>query len=184
MPLSRRRFINRAGQDFVGLAAAVMLMEEKARAEGSAAAEIGSGGVLNALHHPARAKRVVQLFMAGAASHVDLWDHKPQLEKHHGEASNFGEHVEAFQDGLGPWMKSPFGVGGSTTPPRFLMCLSSSLVFQKMKVPIGKPLRMESISLADCSFSQTNSRWNIGSLIWPVSISTKSASYFLLWLSG
>jgi hypothetical protein len=46
--------------------------------------------------------------MSGAASHIDLWDHKPQLEKHHGEPSNFGEHVEAFQDGLGPWMKSPF----------------------------------------------------------------------------
>ena len=46
--------------------------------------------------------------MAGAASHIDLWDYKPQLEKHHGESSDFGEHVEAFQDGLGPWMKSPF----------------------------------------------------------------------------
>ena len=46
--------------------------------------------------------------MAGAASHIDLWDHKPQLEKHHGKKSDFGEHVEAFQNGLGPWMKSPF----------------------------------------------------------------------------
>ena len=108
MALNRRGFINRAGQDFAGLAAAVMLMEERARAEGSAAAELGSGGQLKALHHPPKARRVVQLFMAGAASHVDLWDYKPQLEKHHGEASNFGEHVEAFQDGLGPWMKSPF----------------------------------------------------------------------------
>ena len=63
------------------------------------------GGVL---HHPPKAKRIIQLFMAGAASHIDLWDHKPQLEKHHGESSDFGEHVEAFQDGLGPWMKSPF----------------------------------------------------------------------------
>ena len=60
------------------------------------------------LHHPPRIKRVVQLFMAGAASHIDLWDYKPLLEKHHGEASDFGEHVEAFQNGLGPWMKSPF----------------------------------------------------------------------------
>ena len=60
------------------------------------------------LHHPPRIKRVVQLFMAGAASHLDLWDYKPLLEKHHGEASDFGEHVEAFQNGLGPWMKSPF----------------------------------------------------------------------------
>ena len=60
------------------------------------------------VHHPAKAKRVVQLFMGGAASHIDLWDHKPMLEKHHGEESDFGEHVEAFQNGLGPWMKSPF----------------------------------------------------------------------------
>ena len=46
--------------------------------------------------------------MGGAASHIDLFDYKPELEKHHGEESDFGEHVEAFQDGLGPWMKSPF----------------------------------------------------------------------------
>ena len=65
-------------------------------------------GVINVLHHPPKAKRVVQLFMAGAASHLDLWDHKPELEKHHGEPSDFGEAVEAFQNGLGPWMKSPF----------------------------------------------------------------------------
>ena len=46
--------------------------------------------------------------MGGAASHLDLFDYKPALEKHHGEPSEFGEHVEAFQNGLGPWMKSPF----------------------------------------------------------------------------
>ena len=59
-------------------------------------------------HHAPKAKRVIQLFMAGAASHIDLFDHKPALEKHHGKPSDFGEHVEAFQNGLGPWMKSPF----------------------------------------------------------------------------
>lgn len=68
-----------------------------------------TGGAIGVLHHPPKAKRVVQLFMAGAASHIDLWDHKPLLEKHHGQRSDFGEHVEAFQNGLGPWMKSPFG---------------------------------------------------------------------------
>jgi hypothetical protein len=52
-----------------------------------------------------RAKRVVQLFMAGAASHIDLFDYKPELVKHHGEPSDFGEAVEAFQNGLGPWKK-------------------------------------------------------------------------------
>ena len=57
------------------------------------------------LHHPARAKRVVQLFMAGAASHIDLFDYKPELIRRHGQKSDFGEPVEAFQDGLGPWLR-------------------------------------------------------------------------------
>ena len=56
-------------------------------------------------HHKPRAKRVVQLFMAGAASHVDLFDYKPELIKRHGQAADFGEPVEAFQNGLGPWLK-------------------------------------------------------------------------------
>jgi hypothetical protein len=56
-------------------------------------------------HHAPRAKRVIQMFMAGAASHIDLFDYKPDLVKYDGKPSEFGEHVEAFQDGLGPWMK-------------------------------------------------------------------------------
>ena len=31
------------------------------------------------LHHRARAKRVVQLFMSGAASQCDTFDYKPEL---------------------------------------------------------------------------------------------------------
>ncbi len=60
------------------------------------------------LHHPAKAKRVVQFFMAGGASHLDLYDFKPNLIKQHGKPANFGEPVEAFQDGLGPWLQSPW----------------------------------------------------------------------------
>jgi hypothetical protein len=56
-------------------------------------------------HFPAKAKRVVQLFMAGGASHLDLFDYKPELIRRHGKPADFGEHVEAFQDGLGPWMR-------------------------------------------------------------------------------
>ncbi|MCA9061028.1 MAG: DUF1501 domain-containing protein [Planctomycetaceae bacterium] len=107
MPFSRRRLLNDSAHGFGALAAAVLL-NEQLQADTSSAADIGSGGILKSLHHPPRAKRVVQLFMGGAASHVDLWDHKPSLEKHHGQPSDFGEHVEAFQNGLGPWMKSPF----------------------------------------------------------------------------
>ena len=87
---NRRQFL----QDFSSLALLGLLQKE--------------GVVSAASPHPPKAKRVVQLFMAGAASHLDLFDHKPALQKHHGEPSDFGEHVEAFQNGLGPWMKSPF----------------------------------------------------------------------------
>ena len=100
----RRDFFLRSGESFAGLAMASLLMRDEARGEAARA----SGGVVKVLHHPAKATRVVQLFMGGAASHIDLFDHKPALEKHHGETSDFGEHVEAFQNGLGPWMKSPF----------------------------------------------------------------------------
>ena len=103
---NRRDFLTHSGQGFGALALAAMLVQdESARAETQG---VGRGGVLRALHHPPKAKRVVQLFMGGAASHIDLFDHKPELEKHHGEPSDFGEYVEAFQNGLGPWMKSPF----------------------------------------------------------------------------
>lgn len=80
------------------------------------------------LHHPPKAKRVVQLFMAGAASHLDLWDHKPFLDQHHGQPSDFGEHVEAFQNGLGPWMKSPF---------RFARYGESGKALSEVVAPLG-----------------------------------------------
>src|SRR6187455_27163 len=64
-----------------------------------------------------RARRVVQFFMAGAASHVDTFDYKPELEKRHGEKWDPGEKVELFQDGLGstyasPWKFKPYGQCG------------------------------------------------------------------------
>jgi Protein of unknown function (DUF1501) len=89
--LSRREFLWQAGGGLGGIALAALLASE-----GQAAA---------IPHHRPRAKRVVQMFMAGAASHIDLFDYKPALIKHDGQKSDFGEHVEAFQDGLGPWLR-------------------------------------------------------------------------------
>ena len=36
-------------------------------------------------HHAAKAKRVIYLFMAGAPSHLELFDHKPELAKWDGK---------------------------------------------------------------------------------------------------
>ena len=109
-PLSRREFLWQSGGGLGGLALASMLSGESVAAATGAA----TAGVL---HHTPKAKRVIHLFMAGAASHIDLWDYKPELVKHHGKPSDFGEHVEAFQNGLGPWLKpvwkfAPYGQSG------------------------------------------------------------------------
>ncbi|HSJ04821.1 MAG TPA: DUF1501 domain-containing protein, partial [Verrucomicrobium sp.] len=106
--LSRREMLATSGQGF-GLLALASLFQSDA----SAAAARRPPEAM----HPPRAKRVIQLFMAGAASHVDLFDYKPELIKRHGQPSDFGEPVEAFQNGLGPWKKpvwdfKPYGVSG------------------------------------------------------------------------
>ncbi len=88
--MNRRDFLWQLGGGLGGVALASLL---------------GRDGLLAGPHHPARAKRVVHLFMAGGASHIDLFDYKPELVKRHGQPSNFGEHVEAFQNGLGPWLR-------------------------------------------------------------------------------
>jgi hypothetical protein len=103
--ISRRDFLWQSGGGLGGLALASMFSGETARA------------ATTAKPHPAKAKRVVQFFMAGAASHIDLFDYKPELVKRDGQASDFGEHVEAFQNGLGPWLKpvwdfKPYGQSG------------------------------------------------------------------------
>jgi hypothetical protein len=68
---SRRWFLQQCG---VGLGAAAF------HALGGREAWASTGGP----HHRARAKNVIYLFMAGAPSHLELFDHKPQLAKFSG----------------------------------------------------------------------------------------------------
>jgi hypothetical protein len=94
-----------------GIAFAALLQRERVLA---APVPGALGGVL---HHPPKARRVVQLFMAGAASHVDLFDYKPELEKRNGQPWDPGEPVELFQNGHGntlasPWKFQPYGECG------------------------------------------------------------------------
>jgi hypothetical protein len=100
--MDRREFLWKSGGGLGGIALAALLGDERLLA-GSERDASGGG-----LHHRARAKRVVQLFMAGAASHVDLFDHKPQLEREHGKPWNPGEKVELFQSDPGSTFASPW----------------------------------------------------------------------------
>jgi hypothetical protein len=45
-----------------------------------------SKGVINPLHHPAKAKRVIFLYQAGGPSHLETFDYKPKLAAMNGEA--------------------------------------------------------------------------------------------------
>lgn len=103
----RRRDLLYSG--FAGLALAELLARE-------AVVTAGPGRIKTA-HHPPRAKRVIQLFMAGAASHVDMFDHKPLLDEKNGQPWDPGETVELFQSSPGaclasPWKFRPYGESG------------------------------------------------------------------------
>jgi hypothetical protein len=81
--LSRRAFLNRFGLGLGGVALAGMM-----NPSGLVAGPVGTPdlGVLGGhLHHPAKAKRVIYLFMAGGPSQLETFDYKPMLAKHHGE---------------------------------------------------------------------------------------------------
>ena len=71
---------------------------------GIALAQLMSGET----HFPAKAKRVVQLFMSGAASQCDTFDYKPELIRRNGEKFDPGGKVELFQSSPGAVMKSPW----------------------------------------------------------------------------
>ncbi len=104
-PLTRREFLWRSGGGLGGIALASLLGGEGLLADNGQEANSADSRRPALPHFPPKAKHVVQLFMGGAASHLDLFDYKPELVKRDGQPSDFGEHVEAFQNGLGPWMK-------------------------------------------------------------------------------
>jgi hypothetical protein len=68
-------------------------------------------------HFAPKAKRVLQIFCPGGASHIDLWDHKPALARYHGTPLPGEEGAVTFQGKNGnlmrsPWPFAPAGVGG------------------------------------------------------------------------
>ncbi len=77
--LSRRWFLQQCG---VGLGSVALadLLAESASADGLGVEPLAT----RQPHHPAKAKSVIFLFMAGAPSHLELFDNKPELTKFDG----------------------------------------------------------------------------------------------------
>ncbi|TCO94852.1 uncharacterized protein DUF1501 [Chthoniobacter flavus] len=81
--ITRRWFFKQCGVGLGSIALGSLLQQELAPAAHAAAAPSGPMAP-KAPPLPARAKRVIYLFQAGAPSHLDLFDYKPQLEKFNG----------------------------------------------------------------------------------------------------
>ena len=76
--LTRRRLLGHVPTGLGGVGLIHLLSQAKSAAETAGQPE------RNQTHHVAKAKRVLQIFCPGAASHMDLWEYKPSLEKYHG----------------------------------------------------------------------------------------------------
>ncbi len=58
---------------------------------------------------PAKAKRVIWLFINGGPSHMDTWEYKPVLAKYHGKnLEGFDKYTGFFSKEVGSIMQSPF----------------------------------------------------------------------------
>jgi hypothetical protein len=78
--LSRRAFLQRFGLGLGGLALADLLGGEAAPA-GATSGAPDRGLLGGRLHHPAKARRVIYLFMAGGPSQFETFDYKPLLNE-------------------------------------------------------------------------------------------------------
>ena len=103
--MNRRDFLWHSGGGLGGIALAYLLGQDRLFAQDQPNSRIDLGG---GLHHPAKAKRVVQFFMSGAASQCDTFDYKPLLIQSNGQPFNPGGRVELFQSSPGAVMQSPW----------------------------------------------------------------------------
>jgi hypothetical protein len=101
-PPTRREVLSRLGGGFGGLALGALLADSGL----SPAAEARHDLSEKKPHFPAKARAVIQLFMHGGPSHVDLLDPKPMLEKYNGKAPP--AEVADDEKITGNLLKSPY----------------------------------------------------------------------------
>ena len=85
--VGRRDFLWELGGGLGGVAFAAMLNEAQAATDPKAR---------HGLHHAPKAKAVIQIFCPGGLSHVDSWDHKPELTKRQGKPFDPDGKVQFF----------------------------------------------------------------------------------------
>ena len=99
---SRRRFLGNVTTGLMGVGLSHLIGMDSLRGQHNWQPGVGL------THIKPRAKRILQIFCPGAASHVDLWEHKPMLEKYDGQPLPGEENFVSFQGKNGPLMRSPW----------------------------------------------------------------------------
>jgi hypothetical protein len=109
--LSRRELLRVSSTGFGSLALAAIMAEQQARAGATDPLAV------KAPHFPARAKRVIFLFMHGGPSQVDTFDYKPLLKRDHGKPLPFARPKvvsgETFNLLQSPWAFKQYGQSGA-----------------------------------------------------------------------
>lgn len=103
--LSRRHFLQSSTAGLSSIALSWLLTREQAQ---SATATSGFGRVPGSPHYPPRAKRVIQIFCCGGVSHLDTFDHKPELVRLHGKTLEGKGANLGFFGQPGKIMQSPY----------------------------------------------------------------------------
>jgi hypothetical protein len=108
MSMNRRGFFESMSGGICGAALTYLLGHDLARGSESSASR-PADLTPRPSHFPAKARSVIHLFMNGGPSQMDLFDPKPALDKHHGEAyfDKIAGEVEFIKD-AGTIMRSPF----------------------------------------------------------------------------
>ena len=101
-PLNRREMLSRIGAGFGTLGLAGLLAPE------AEAAQAVSPLAPKAPHFAPKAKHVIQLFMSGGPSHVDTFDHKPQIAKYQGQRPDIVNR-KTLRNTKNGFFPSPFG---------------------------------------------------------------------------
>jgi hypothetical protein len=117
----RREFLQNAAGGFGGIALHAMLADE---IQASATSVTADPLTPKRSPHTAKAKRVIFLYMTGGVSHVDSFDHKPDLIANHGKTLT----VDNWQGKLGEfkrylkrpnWAFRPGGMSGAMVSDLF-----------------------------------------------------------------
>ncbi len=120
-PVSRRELLRHCGSGLGALALAALSHDRSFSGDGetdSQKALVGGMRNRSGLHHIARAKRVIFLYMDGGPSQVDTFDPKPLLDRFHGQDPRQLFNVEPTQfnnNGLvlaSPWKFHQYGQSG------------------------------------------------------------------------